>query len=222
MSNNNYILTSKGSFVSEDELYHHGILGMKWGVRRYQNEDGTLTAAGKRHQERQENKEREKRAKEQALEAWKANRQQSRNGELLTRQIGKHDDPAARKKRIDADIKEADDRVKFYGSKRAAKAAIDDEAGYAKSVNRGKAAINTLKYGTIAAVPVSVLATIATGGVAGVAAVAAAASYGITGAIMGAGAASANSYISKHAKQQIDYTSESEYGHDIVVTMKKH
>lgn len=29
------------------ELYHHGILGQKWGVRRYQNDDGSLTAAGK-------------------------------------------------------------------------------------------------------------------------------------------------------------------------------
>ena len=30
------------------ELYHHGIKGQRWGVRRYQNPDGTLTAEGKR------------------------------------------------------------------------------------------------------------------------------------------------------------------------------
>ena len=29
------------------ELYHYGILGQKWGIRRYQNSDGTLTAEGK-------------------------------------------------------------------------------------------------------------------------------------------------------------------------------
>ena len=30
-----------------DYLIHHGILGQKWGVRRFQNEDGSLTPAGK-------------------------------------------------------------------------------------------------------------------------------------------------------------------------------
>lgn len=32
----------------QSELYHHGVKGMKWGVRRYQNKDGTLTNAGKK------------------------------------------------------------------------------------------------------------------------------------------------------------------------------
>lgn len=31
-----------------NQLQHHGIQGMKWGVRRYQNKDGTLTATGKK------------------------------------------------------------------------------------------------------------------------------------------------------------------------------
>ena len=30
------------------ELYHYGIKGQRWGVRRYQNQDGTYTEAGKK------------------------------------------------------------------------------------------------------------------------------------------------------------------------------
>lgn len=34
--------------IEEAELYHHGIKGMRWGIRRYQNPDGSLTPAGKK------------------------------------------------------------------------------------------------------------------------------------------------------------------------------
>lgn len=43
-----YIITLNGGFISEGELYHYGIKGQKWGVRRYQNDDGSLTPSGKK------------------------------------------------------------------------------------------------------------------------------------------------------------------------------
>ena len=35
-------------YTRSSDLYHHGIKGMKWGIRRYQRKDGALTSAGKR------------------------------------------------------------------------------------------------------------------------------------------------------------------------------
>lgn len=53
------------------ELYHHGIKGMKWGVRRYQNEDGSLTSAGRKRYSSMETHE-------------------TKNGEKVT--VGRHHD----------------------------------------------------------------------------------------------------------------------------------
>ena len=45
---NDYISTAALYSPSESYLAHHGIKGQKWGIRRYQNEDGSYTSAGRK------------------------------------------------------------------------------------------------------------------------------------------------------------------------------
>lgn len=56
----------------DDELYHHGVKGQKWGIRRYQNKDSSLLKSGKKHSTKISNflsKYKEKTVAKKALKA---------------------------------------------------------------------------------------------------------------------------------------------------------
>ena len=76
MSNTNYILTSDGSFISDEELCHYGIKGMRWGIRRYQNLDGSLTPAGRKRLEKADIKWAKKKTDKITAQAKKASQKE--------------------------------------------------------------------------------------------------------------------------------------------------
>ena len=107
-----------------NELYHHGIKGMHWGVRRYQNPDGTLTNAGKRRELRDQ-----ARADKAARKEAKAARKRAyKNRSLMTE-------------------KELDDQIRRY-QKEKQFASLSRE-----SLNPGRSSVgkNLSKYGSMAA-----------------------------------------------------------------------
>lgn len=57
--------------AKNDSISHHGVLGQKWGIRRYQNEDGTLTDSGKKQylktQERASNLQKRQRTNKEGM-----------------------------------------------------------------------------------------------------------------------------------------------------------
>lgn len=75
----------------ENELMHWGIKGMKWGVRRYQNKDGSLTPAGKKRYDKEmaKLKEEEKIAKNKLKTQAKLNKLDEKRKEVEALKRGK-------------------------------------------------------------------------------------------------------------------------------------
>ena len=99
-------------FSSDGELCHWGIKGQKWGVRRYQNKDGSLTPAGRK---RYADEEAALKSREKSIKEREKN--------------------AARKAKIDAKKSELDAREQALKSgKKAAKSASESETPRAKTM----------------------------------------------------------------------------------------
>jgi hypothetical protein len=79
-----------------NELYHYGVKGQKWGIRRYQNEDGTLTDEGKkRYQKIEDNVKKAALIEEQGIAI-------ANYGNLREGRAHNEDSPISRKVRLNA------------------------------------------------------------------------------------------------------------------------
>ena len=78
----------------ENELYHHGIKGMKWGVRRYQNLDGSLTNAGRKKYGTKTNFERVQAAKKAATIGVKKRKAMEKANARTAKEIAKYEKKA--------------------------------------------------------------------------------------------------------------------------------
>lgn len=95
----------------ENELTHWGIKGMRWGIRRYQNKDGTLTTAGKKRyaKEMAKLKEEERVAKNQQRTKAKLDKLEEKRREIEAIKSGKPVPKPAEKQAHKTGIKDMSD-----------------------------------------------------------------------------------------------------------------
>lgn len=89
------------NYIHTDELQHHGTKGMRWGIRRYQNKDGSLTPAGQKRYNKEVEKLKKEEAKVKAAEKVAAN--QKKTQAKFDKLDAKKQDLDARKKALKGD-----------------------------------------------------------------------------------------------------------------------
>lgn len=133
----------------ENELYHHGIKGMKWGIRRYQNPDGSLTNAGKKKYGTKTNFEKVKAAKKAAKEGVKERNAREKANARTAKEVAKY-----RKKAGFIDSKKTQDNPKSLSEmtnnelqSKIDRARLENtyKELYPAKVSSGKKFVNSLK-----------------------------------------------------------------------------
>ena len=138
----------------DNELYHYGVLGMRWGVRRYQKSDGTLTNSGKKRYDKEMNKLKteEKKIKNQKRTKAKIDKLEAKRKSI--EELKKSSD---KKKKTD---KKKDDLVKTLSDAELREKVnrLQLEKQYKdlspKQISLGKAFANTVAKDVVAAVAI--------------------------------------------------------------------
>ena len=81
-----FLVFRKEVFKIENELYHHGVKGQKWGVRRYQNSDGSLTDNGKKRVAKLNAKI--DKADKKAIEAFNSSKKHFQDKKIFSKENG--------------------------------------------------------------------------------------------------------------------------------------
>ena len=111
-----------------NELSHHGIPGMRWGIRRFQNRDGSLTPAGRRRAAQMEND-------------YKKLTGKKLSDKEKTKDVEENNKKKTYKEMSDAELRTKTDRLN--AEKNYIEAVKNHKAATAEDVSKGKKIIDT-------------------------------------------------------------------------------